>query len=317
MKRATIRDVARTAGVDISTVSRVLNDKPRVAADTRARIERAIEDLGYRRDATARAMVTRRTRTFALLVPDFADPTVAEIAKGAEQRGREAGYAMLVAGHHLHPAHGGADDVLGEHRVDGFLLMSPRHLPANDPGVPFATLEEAPVDDHAGGAAVAGLLARLGHESVVFVGGPADSEHARARLEGLRTGLGRPVAARFGSWSSDHAFVIAGDLLDAEPRATAVFAASDTVAIGVLHALSARGRRVPQDVSVVGFDDLPFARHLSPPLTTVAQPLPEVGARAVEILLTRIDGDPARPARPLPVRLVERASTGPVEAGGR
>lgn len=317
MKRATIKDVARTAGVDISTVSRVLNDKPRVAPATRARIERAIVELGYRRDAAARTMVTRRTRTFALLVPDLADPTVAEIAKGAERRARDEGYTMLLAGHHLHPARTDAHDVLGEHRVDGVLLMSPRQLPTDDPGVPFATLEEAPVDDAGGGRAVAILLAGLGHDRVGFVGGPAESGHARDRLEGFRAVFGHDVAVRFGSWSSDDGRRCALELLDAAPDVTAVFAASDTVALGVLHALSERGLRVPSDVSVVGFDDLAFARHLAPPLTTVAQPLSAVGARAFEVLLARIDGDPVPTPGALPVHLVERGSTGPAKAGGR
>jgi DNA-binding LacI/PurR family transcriptional regulator len=312
VKRVTIKDVANLAGVDVSTVSRVINQRPRIADATRVRVQQAIVQLDYRPNVAARAMVTDRTRTFALLVPNLADPNVAAIAAGAEGRARHEGYSMVVAAYSAHaPEEGDPDSFFREHRVDGLLLMSPRHYPSDAPDLPTATLEEAPVDNADGGRQVGALLRRLGHERVVYLGGPQASPHVRERLRGLAEVVGAPATVAFGDWKPQSGFALANRWLDGDRDATAIFAAGDLVALGVLHALHARGVRVPEDVSVVGFDDTAIAAHTWPRLTTVSQPLAEVGAAAFGTLLDRIEGRAPRPSPTLPVWLVVRDSTGP------
>lgn len=310
--RPTIRDVAQLAGVDVSTVSRAIHGNPRISSATRARVARAIADLDYRPNAAARAMVTRRTRTFAFLVPRLADPNIADLAAGAESRARAVGYSMVVAGYRpSDDPTGERHGVFGEHRVDGILLMSPRHYPTARLELPVATLEEARVDNHAGGRLVGMHLRTLGHRRAVFVGGPHDSPHARERVRGFLSGFGDEVTVRYGDWTSECGAAVAGLLLDELRDVTAVFAASDSVALGVLHALHERGLDVPRDVSVVGFDDQAVYRYAWPRLTTVAQPLSAVGATAFDLLHARMAGAEPDPPEPLPVRLVERESSGP------
>jgi LacI family transcriptional regulator/LacI family repressor for deo operon, udp, cdd, tsx, nupC, and nupG len=236
-------------------------------------VQQAIVQLDYRPNVAARAMVTDRTRTFALLVPNLADPNVAAIAAGAEGRARHEGYSMVVAAYSAHAREeGDPDSFFREHRVDGLLLMSPRHFPLDAPALPTATLEEAPVDNADGGRQVGALLKRLGHERVAFIGGPPASPHVRERLRGLAEAVGAPAMVSFGEWQPQSGFALANRWLDGERDATAIFAAGDLIALGVLHALHARGVRVPEDVSVVGFDDTPIAAHTWPRLTTVSQP---------------------------------------------
>ncbi len=313
MKRATIKDVARVAGVDVSTVSRAMRGNPRISDATRARVTLAAADLDYRPNVAARAMVTSRTQTFAFLVPSLADPNVASFAAGAEATAREHDYSMVVATYR--PQRGGlsrSPRFFHEHRFDGVLLMSPRHYPDDSLDLPLATLEEARVDNHAGGALAGTLLAYHGHRRVAFVGGEHDSPHARERLIGLRSVLGPGVEQHYGDWTAASGFALTHTILDASPDVTAIFAASDAVALGVLGALQGRGLSIPADVSVIGFDDTSAARHYWPPLTTIAQPLERVGAIAFELLLARIEGDEPVLPQPLGVRLVERDSVGTV-----
>jgi DNA-binding LacI/PurR family transcriptional regulator len=312
VKRATIKDVARLAGVDVSTVSRAMRGNPRISELTRARVAQAARDLDYRPNAAARAMVTSRTRAFAFLVPSLGDPNVASFAAGAEARARAHGYSMVVVGYRS--ASGPPDrgtHLFREHRFDGVLLMSPRHYPEPALDLPLATLEEARVDNHGGAALTGALLARHGHREVAFVGGEHDSPHARERFLGLRSVLGDGVRCRYGDWTPQSGFDLTTRLLDHDPSITAIVAANDAVALGVYGALHERGRTIPGDVSVVGFDDTPTARHYWPRLTTVAQPLELVGATAFELLLARIDGHEPEPPPLLGVRLEERASVGP------
>lgn len=311
MKRTTIKDVARLAGVDVSTVSRAMRDHPRISEATRRRVVAVARELDYRPNAAARAMVTSRTRAFAFLVPSLADPNVASFAAGAEAEAREHGYAMVVAGYRSAvgsaPA---ATELFREHRFDGLLLMSPRHYPESGLDLPLATLEEALVDNRGGARAAAELLHAHGHRRVAFVGGEHDSPHARERLLGVRS-VFTEATHRYGDWTPQAGFELTSRLLDEQASVTAIVAASDAVALGVYGALHERGLAIPGDVSVVGFDDLPSARHYWPRLTTVAQPFDRVGATAFRLLLTRIDGAEPEPPPVLPVRLVRRASVGP------
>lgn len=317
VKRTTIKDVARLAGVDVSTVSRAMRDHPRISEATRQRVVLAARELDYRPNAAARAMVTSRTRSFAFLVPSLADPNVAAFAAGAEAEARTHGYSMVVAGYRA-PRGTAAPgpQLFREHRFDGLLLMSPRHYPESGLDLPLATLEEARVDNHGGAALAASLLRDHGHRRVAFVGGEHDSPHARERLLGLRSVFG-DATCRYGDWTPQAGFDLTTRLLDEDAGVSAIFAASDAVALGVYGALHERGLAIPGDVSVVGFDDMPAARHYWPRLTTVAQPLEQVGATAFEMLLARIEGREPEPPPVLDVRLVQRASVGPAPVGPR
>ncbi len=310
MKRSTIKDVAKTAEVNISTVSRVINGSPAISPATRTRVLQAIKELGYTPDSAARTMVTKRTHAFALLVPNLADPNVSVIASGTEARAREANYVMFLAGHNTNAVGETSGSFYSEHRVDGLMLMSPRYFPEVDLGLPKATLEEAPVDNYHGGTLAAAHLQSFGHQDVAFVGGLSESPHTRERLAGLSSNGFLKIVSLLGDWSAECGFTRTQQVLDHHPRVTAIFAASDAVALGVLNALHSRGHTVPGEFSVLGFDDLTAAKYYWPPLTTVKQPLKAVGAAAFDILLARIEKRKEPTRRPLPVELIVRGSTG-------
>jgi len=312
VKRATIKDVALAAGVDVSTVSRAIHGNTRISVETRNRVASAVRELDYRPNVVARAMVTRKTYTFAFLVPDLSDPNVAVFASGAEAQAREDGFSMLVAGYRPRDTRYRPDEsFFREHRVDGILLMSPRHYPADILDLPVATLEEARVDNRGGGAMVGELLRGLGHRVVAFIGGQHDSPAARERVLGLQGAFGGEAIVRYGDWGAESGRVLTAALLAERSDVTAVFAASDSVALGAIHALHAAGVAVPGDVSVVGFDNQQVSRHSWPALTTVSQPLRVAGAAAFSLLRQRIEGHEPDPVAPLPVYLIERDSTAP------
>jgi DNA-binding LacI/PurR family transcriptional regulator len=311
-RRATIKDVARLAEVDISTVSRVINNKATVAAETRERVLAVIEALDYKPNSAARAMVTQKTRAIALLVPDLADANVAVIAAGIEAGARQAGYSLVVACYDLPDDAGDAEPkaFFAEHRVDGLILMSPRHFREGITELPLATLEETPVDNRQGGRLVGEHLLRLGHRQVAFLGGPESSPHSHERAKGLRE---KCAAAQmiFGDWTASCGYELASRLFESGDPVTAIFAASDAVALGVLNAAHRYGYAVPKELSVVGFDNQTASRYYWPPLTTVDQPLRQLGMAAFERLLSRIEGREARSVALQPVTLIIRDSTGP------
>ena len=313
MNRATIKDVARIAGVDVATVSRSLSNKPYVAEDTKARIAAAVETLGYRPSAAARAMVSKRTRTIAMLVPHFTDMAFDWIITGAEREARKAGYTLLVAG--IEAVEAG---FFSEDRVDGVLVIDPRRFQQQlelMAGIPRVSLEDVPMDNRGGARALAQHLHDLGHRQVLFLGGPADSPYSLERLLGIREVF--PSAA----WQASHWTIECGyELLkDGLPIGmTAVLAANDFIALGALRALSEHGLRVPEDVSLTGFDDEPIARFLTPALTTVRQDLEGQGARATRLLLDRLEGSPELAVGlPQPVEIIIRESTAAVYIGGK
>ncbi|MEH3075294.1 MAG: LacI family DNA-binding transcriptional regulator [Quadrisphaera sp.] len=335
-------DVAARAGVSLQTVSRVVNGHPSVRAETRGRVEEAIAELGYRVNTAARALVTRSTRTIGLVSASTAEFGPTSALLGVEQAARAEGYATSVV---LLPEVGprevrGAVDHLRDLGVDGLVVIAPDDaaaaaVEALDADVPVVTLE-APLARSGGGAEGAGSggdhpgplsasvdqehgarlavrhLLELGHGTVHHVGGPRTWLEARAREAGWRAELlaaGAPVPEVVpGDWAAAAGHRAAGPLV--ERGATAVFAVNDQVAIGLLGALWQRGLRVPEDVSVVGFDDVPEAAYLVPPLTTVRQDFDALGRRCLEVLLAGVRGEPARPRRVVP-ELVVRASTAP------
>ncbi|MGR6915901.1 LacI family DNA-binding transcriptional regulator [[Actinomadura] parvosata] len=324
-------DVAKEAGVSHQTVSRVLNDHPNVRADTRARVEAAITRLGYRRNLVARALVTKRSRTLGVVSFDTTLYGPASTIYGIEQAARTAGYFVSIVSLKSIDADNVRDaiDYLAEQGVDGVVVVAPQRsaaralesLPAGLPAVAVEGTHRADVSvvciDQMEGAKLATRhLLDQGHDTVWHVSGPHDWMETEGRLEGWRAALeeaGRPVPEPLaGDWSPRAGYE-AGKSLAAMDGVTAVFAANDQMALGVLRALSEKGVRVPQQISVVGFDDIPESEFFSPPLTTVRQDFDVVGRHCIEVLLRQIDLGHAAYER-LVVRpsFVVRSSTAPV-----
>ena len=326
-------DVARVAGVSHQTVSRVLNDHPSVRPQTKQRVLEAITELGYRRNVAARALVTRRTGAIGVIstgLPYFG-PTSTLIA--IEEAARDAGYFVSVAtlAHIDAESSGRAVEHFLAQAVEGIIVIAP-HDDVRDALVAFAdevplvmiAAEPSPgfayhtmsVDQELGARLATRHLLSLGHREVAHLAGPQDWIDARARVAGWRAELaaaGLPAPEPIeGDWGSNTGYEV-GRRLAREGLPTAVFAANDQLALGLLHAFAAAGVSVPGDVSVVGFDDIAGSAHFIPPLTTVQQGFAELGGRCMEMLIAAIGGHDLDPT-PIPPQLVIRASTGPPRA---
>ncbi len=324
-------DVARLAGVSRKTVSRVFNDEPYVTPEVRRRVLEAAQMLGYRPNHAARTLASGRTRTIGVVTLGTAGFGPASLLVSIERAVRDTGYALRVVSTVDGDPAGvaGAVQSLLEQGVDGIVISEPV-----DEGkapihvdVPVLFVEAPPlftgprtVTTGVGAYQLARVatehLLDLGHATVHHVAGPQRWYAARERLAGWRAALaahGRSAPpALDGDWSADSGYR-AGRALAANDDVTAVFAAGDEMAIGVIHALLEAGRRVPADVSVVGFDDMPIAAHVTPPLTTVRQPFDPVAREGLKLLVQAIEKPDADlpPALDPPVELVVRASTAP------
>lgn len=328
-------DVARLAGVSQKTVSRVVNDAPNVSDSVRQRVNEAILQLGFRPNAAARALASQRSRVIGIVTPDCALYGPTEQLIGLERSAREAGYAVEI----VSATTGAADEVLAatarllDHGVDGIALAAPfghlelperpfRDVPyvvVGDPVPGRADVLAVACDQRAGAAAAVEHLLSLGHETVWHVSGPLSWESARARQEAWARTLeaaGAPVPAPVeGDWSPRSGYE-AGRSLAERPEVTAVFAANDHMAVGIMRAFWEKGRRIPSDVSLVGFDDVPEAEFLVSPLTTVRQDFARVTRRAITELVHAMSGiEVIRETVLLPVELITRASSGPAPQG--
>ncbi|GAA4831917.1 LacI family DNA-binding transcriptional regulator [Saccharopolyspora rosea] len=299
-----IKDVARRAGVSIGTVSNVVNRPHLVSATTRSKVLAVIAELGYVRDESARALRVGRSRIMALLVLDLGNPFFVDVAHGAEQAAHEAGLQVITCNS------GQRSDreesylaMFAEQRVRGVLVS-----PVDTSGAALETLRhnEIPyvfvdrrissdqassvsVDDVAGGALAAAHLLETGHADIAFINGPRRLDQCADRETGVRTALAGS-GARLRVLETAALDVPSGRdagarLLDLVPRPTAVFCANDLLALGVLQALAAGGVRVPDDVAIVGYDDIEFARAAVVPLTSVRQPARDIGRAAAELLI--------------------------------
>lgn len=338
MSSVTIRDVAREAGVSVATVSRALNDVERVTDDTRARVRIVAERLGYVPHGGARSLITRRTGTIGVMLPDLYGEFFSELIRGIDQTAQQLGFHMLVASSHSDAREIAAAVGNMRGRVDGFIVMSPdgaartalaglaRSFPTvivsagSDIG-PFSTLS---VSNYDGAAAMMHHLLSLGHRRIVFIRGPAGNVEANERLRAVRAvaaahaGCALQELAGDFQQASGHGTVeqLLRDTSSNDERPDAIFAANDAMAIGAISALHEAGLRVPDDVAVVGFDDTPITRFLSPPLTTVRVPIAELGETATRRLI-----DALRGGSPLlehhevfPTSLIIRASCGALRA---
>jgi DNA-binding LacI/PurR family transcriptional regulator len=321
-------DVAKLAAVSHQTVSRVINKHPNVAPTTRMRVLAAIEELGYRRNSAARALVTGRSQTLGVVSLNSTLYGPASTLYGIEQAALESQYFMTVASLRStdRPAVREAISRLVDQGVDGIVVIAPLvsvadalvDLPTGLPVVAVegdakADIDVVTVDQHAGAQSATEHLLGLGHSTVWHVAGPTDWLEAGQRVAGWQAALERvgnevPPLLR-GDWSAKSGFE-AGRTLAGMPAVTAVFVANDSMAVGVLRAFQEAGRHVPGEVSVVGFDDVPDAAYFSPPLTTIRQDFGEVGRRSLALLLDQIESGP-RPAKRLVVAttLIVRDST--------
>lgn len=314
--RATMADVARQVGVSLMTVSRVINNKDGVSPATRRRVLDAIERLGYRPSGIARSLATRHTGTLGLVVPDVANPFFSDVARGAEQVAYAEDYNVFLCNTEEDPQR--ELDVLAsleEKRVDGVVLCSSRlddgelcKVMARHPAVVLVNrrldsqgdnVSTVLVDDLLGGRMVAQHLLDRGHHTIGFLAGPPGSRSGRQRLQGYRAALTRAKLSPNPAWVRNCSPTVEGgqdatrELLNAIPQLTAVFCYNDLVAIGALQACADLGRRVPKDLTVVGFDDIPLAALVTPPLTTCRVPRYELGVQAVRLLLDQINGCPS------------------------
>lgn len=328
MAEATIRDVARRAQVSVASVSRVLNGFEKVSEATRRRVDEAVRALGYVPHAAARSLSMAQTRSIGVVLPDLHGEFFSEIMRGMDRVASERGYLLLLSS--LHSGHRLGHSPLRalRGRVDGALVMAP-HLDDEElaatlpPGVPVVLLNRRSsggghpgiiLDNAAGARAVAKHLLGLGRRRLVHIAGPegnTDSEERRdaflKAIQGHTDVLAECVRGDFSETSGEAATAA---LIEAGRSFDAIFAANDNMAIGALQALRARGLRVPDDVAVAGFDDIPMARHLG--LTTVCVRISHLGQEGLSALLDMIEGQ-GRPDDMLHrVELVVRATTQPI-----
>jgi DNA-binding LacI/PurR family transcriptional regulator len=318
-------DVAERAGVSVMTVSRVLNGFPGVTAETRERVEAAVADLGYRANTAARVLAGGRSRTLGVVAVETLHYAPAHMLSGIEAAARSTGHivsfvAMSPRAEELRTT---LDHLRAAH-VEGLIVMATLQpvieavaaLDSDLPlvvvgGDPSERLSTVTIDQEEGARLATRHLLDLGHRTVHHVAGHGDWIDATARERGWAEVLrerGAPPGRRVeGDWTARGGYE-AGRVLAADPDVTAVFAANDQTALGVLRALAEGGRAVPDDVSVVGFDDTPESAFLVPPLTTVRQDVDEVGRLGVETLLSLIDGAPVQ-RRVVTPELIVRSST--------
>ena len=327
---ATIKDVARAAGVSVASVSRALNGHESVTETTRQRIVDAARVLRYVPHAAARSLITRRTDTIGVVLPDLHGEFFSELIRGMDAAARASGRHLLISSSHGSASEAALALRTLQGRVDGLLVMSPHadasmlaaNLPATLPTVLMNTRIDAgsyaalAVDNHGGATAMMEHLIACGFRRIAFIGGPAHNFDAAERLRGYRDALAdQPSASGTtlpGDFSEASGYRAGLRLCAGKDRPDAIFAANDMMALGCLFALNEHGLRVPDDIALAGFDDIPIARFVTPPLTTVRVRIADLGRLAFERLAALIesDGGPPRTTEQLACELVVRQSTG-------
>lgn len=331
MTGATIRDVARAAEVSVATVSRTLNGLGTVAGPTRDRVMRAAGELDYIPHSGARSLSTRRTDTIGVLLPDLHGEYFSELIRGIDVAARAHGLHLLLSSSHGDPEEATAALRSMRSRVDAMIVMllhagedivipkvgsTPLVLLGSSRGGGHPSFA---IDNFGGAFAITKHLEGLGRQRIAFVAGPASNIEARDRLRGYRAALARSGAAEQiaeGDFSEESGRNAALALLQGE-RPDAIFCANDMMAIGCLEALRAAGVSVPADIALAGFDDIPIARYVNPPLTTAAVPIAEIGRRALQCCIDRVAGRECTGSRTFTPDLVVRASTAGSSPGAK
>lgn len=325
----TIRDVAKAAGVSVSTVSRVLNDKDDVAPETYDRVQRIIQELDYTSSLAARSMRSRRTNVIGLIVPDVADSFSIQVMKGVNQAIFELDYDLIIytSGSIKKRSAAGREQyfvsLLNGSVTDGVIIVTPAATSFST-AAPVVTIDpnnECPecltiiAENHAGATTAMEYLIGLGHRRIGFISGRPDLQSAQRRLQGYQDALGQakipfePELIAGGDFSTETGRLCARKLLSLPDRPTAIFAANDQSAIGTIEAASEMGLRVPEDLSVIGFDNIPEAAYFNPALTTIDQFIGKMGHVATEILIEMIQGEPLESdLYKMPTQLVVRDS---------
>jgi LacI family transcriptional regulator len=324
--RANIYAVAERAGVSIATVSRVQRGVGRVSTETRERVERAIDELGYSPDPTGRALAGQRLDAIGIVFPDLAGPYYSSVLLGAEAASVSTGSSLLILATHGRPR---AEELARElsARVDGLIVLgrtiSDEAVRALGARVPLVLLARAPIDDlptvrsanrEPATELVTHLLTTHGHERLSFIGDPGASPDAEDRWQGFldahrAQGVPAPPAAFAAPFDEHGGLEAAGVALDRTEQPTALVCASDEVALGAYRAVTDRGLRPGHDIAVTGWDDIQLARFVTPALTTVRQPMTRLGETAATLLAQRVAGEPAESCT-LPSDVVIRASCG-------
>lgn len=330
----TLIDVAKKAGVSPITVSRVINKTGHISPKMLERVNQAIAELGYVPNELARSLRLKRTNTLALILTDITNPFFTIIARGVEDTANQAGYNVIFYNtDESVEKEKKSFNLILQNQVDGVLLVPATSSSKlvdliNEQGLPLVVLDRAVPSktdgvqcDSTGGAyQLVKLLIGLGHRRITMINGPVDVSTSLDRLTGYKqamaeAGLQNFEACYFGRFEQNSGYELTKKVMAQFPRPTALFAANNLIAIGTLMALHDLNLRVPEDVAVVGFDDLPLDLVVKPFLTVVAQPAYEMGKKATELLIERING--ARPEGDyqsivLPVELIVRASSGKV-----
>jgi len=326
-----MKDVARQAGVSTSTVSHVINNNRFVSEQVREKVEQAIRELNYAPSALARSLKIRQTRTIGMLLTASSNPFYAEVVRGVENSCYERGYSLILCNTEGDEERMNRSlETLMQKRVDGLLLMcTETHLPSAEilnryPSVPMVMMDWAPfegrgdiIQDNAllGGEMATRHLIERGYRRIACIAGPQDKTPARLRLEGFHKAMvahGLTVPDGYvvdGDFEFQGGFNAMTQLLALEPVPEAVFTSNDAMAVGVYHALYQAGLQVPQDIAVMGYDNIELARYLTPPLTTVHQPKDELGELAIDTLIHRMGApDASQQTLVLTPELVERGS---------
>ena len=327
--RITIRDVAARAGVSHQTVSRVINKSERVNEKTRVKVDAAIEELGYQPNAIARYMAKGSTRTLACFSPNLTDYTYASIIEGAEYEARQAGYFLMTASAPNPETFTTlVSQLIASRRTEGLLLINPyvddryNQIPQDSPVVYVgarssqSSMDSVFLDDEEAGRIATQHLVDLGHAQIALITGPMEEDCSCDRLNGYKSILlsagieANSALIKEGDWSASTGYQAVQELFADGVNFSAIFAQNDRMAVGAIKALKENGCQIPEDVSVVGFDDMPLASYYDTPLTTIRQDTFRMGREAAKLLIRAIE-TPEKQRRdyPMPVELVLRKST--------
>ncbi|MGY4106070.1 LacI family DNA-binding transcriptional regulator [Aeromonas encheleia] len=322
--------VAEQAGVSVATVSRVLNQQEGVTAKTRAKVDQAVHALGYRVNHLATSLRTAKSWLLLIMVPDLTNPFYIEVVRGIDRVARQHGYFVLLCDTGADPGRErSAFELLRTHRADGAICLDPDSIQQGlsqeinalpwvaccefDPAMPVPYVG---IDNQEAAAAAVRYLLSRGHSRIALIGADPAYLYARQREAGVRQALAEAGLTLAEEWNirvTSFSFLAGAEaaqqLLRCPQRPTAIFAVADALAIGLMHSLQEAGLRIPDDIAIMGFDDIPLAAQLNPPLTTMAQPMDELGAEAARLLLQRLSTpDALLPGALLPHKLVVRGS---------
>jgi LacI family transcriptional regulator len=327
----TIREVAERAGVSLTTVSHVVNRSRFVSEDTRKRVLEAMQDLNYRPNAVARSLRSGKTHTLGLILPDSSNPFFAEIGREVEKTAFTEGYSVMLCNTERDLAReelyvrllsdkqvDGVIFVAAGEQIDSLAYLLEQHTPivVVDRDLSYDEVDAVLTDNLLGGYQATQHLIALGHQRIACISGPVNGARSMERVSGYRRALEEygiaedPALLLIGDYHPQSGRDAAHHLLSLDNRPTAIFACNDLMAIGVIRAVTAERLSIPDNVAVVGFDNIELANYTTPSLTTVAQPITEIGALSASLVIQRI-AEPHRPAeRPkLPTQLIMREST--------